>query len=102
MGMSVGNQELDGGCLDGLSIGIDPHAQNFRALAAIDRKHAVRRHAMKWLLKIQVVVELLVLLRIVFHLHTNEPATFTVNFPHSLPKLWILAKLFGQNMARSQ
>src|SRR6187399_103949 len=83
----IGRYELfDTELLDRPRIGLDLNIQHLRPLAAIDRQHAMRRHPGQRLAKIQVVVELLILLRVVFYFRTRQLPALAEQLANLLPE----------------
>src|ERR1700755_1424628 len=66
VGMVLGNHQLESERLNGRKISIDSHTEYLGLLAAINREHTMRRHTMQRLVKVEIIVKLLILLRVVF------------------------------------
>ena len=100
--MVLGNHQLESQRFHRSYIRIDSHAEYLGLLATIDRQHAVRRHTMQRLVEVEVIVELLILLRVVFRLRADELARLAIDLANSLPQFGIFAELLGQNVPRAQ
>ena len=74
----------------------------FGPLASVDREHAMWRNAAQRLAKVEVVMKLLILLRVVFLFYARELASLAIELADFLADLGVFAELFGQNMAGAQ
>ncbi len=102
MRMAGRHKQFVGRLVHGVEVDFDFDAEKFRFFAAIDRQHAMRRHAFERLAEFEIVSKALRRFFIALAARAGEPARAIDDLAEPAPQVGPLAEPLGKNMSHAQ